>query len=111
MEVDANGKFWPLTPEGGKIRARYRSGSGKAEFLKPDAVYEYTIDLWHTGFTIAPGHSLRIEIASAAFPSFSRNLNTGGNNETGTKFVTAKQAIYHDAKHPSYILLPRIPSI
>lgn len=34
---------------------------------------------------------------------FSRNLCPGGNNETGTKFVTAKQAIYHDAKHPSHI--------
>jgi predicted acyl esterase len=42
---------------------------------------------------------------------FSRNLNTGGNNQTETKFVTAKQAIYHDAKRPSHILLPMIPSI
>jgi hypothetical protein len=109
VEVDAAGRFRALTAEGGKVRARYRSGSGKAEFLKPGTVYEYTIDLWHTGFTIAPGHALRIEIASAAMPLFSRNLNTGGNNETETKFVTAKQTIYHDAKHPSHILLPRIP--
>ena len=43
------------------------------------------------------------------FPFFSRNLNTGGHNETETKFVTANQAIYHSKKYPSYILLPVIP--
>jgi hypothetical protein len=48
-------------------------------------------------------------VASADFPEFARNLNTGGNNKTETKFVPAKQAIYHDAKHPSHILLPMIP--
>jgi uncharacterized protein len=41
---------------------------------------------------------------------FSRNLNTGGHNETETKFVAAKQTIYHDKQHPSHVLLPVIPS-
>jgi putative CocE/NonD family hydrolase len=39
----------------------------------------------------------------------SRNLNTGGHNETETNFVTAQQTIYHDLQRPSYILLPIIP--
>jgi predicted acyl esterase len=40
---------------------------------------------------------------------FDRNLNTGGNNETETRFVSAQQSIFHDPQHASYILLPRIP--
>ena len=110
MEVDENGKFLPLIgADSGKVRARYRVSMSKPQFLKRGKIYEYTIDLWQTGITIRPGHRLRIELASAAFPTYSRNLNTGGNNETETKFIPAEQTVYHDAKHRSYILLPRIP--
>jgi predicted acyl esterase len=41
---------------------------------------------------------------------FSRNLNTGGHNETETKFVSARQVVYHDEQHPSHVLLPVIPA-
>ena len=101
VEVDENGAFLPLIGvDCGKVRARYRISLNKTRFLKPGEIYKYSIDLWQTGITIRPGHRLRIELASADFPSYSRNLNTGGNNETGTKFVSANQAIYHDPKHP-----------
>jgi predicted acyl esterase len=40
---------------------------------------------------------------------FSRNLNTGGHNETETKYERAEQVIYHDDKYPSHLLLPMIP--
>jgi uncharacterized protein len=111
VEVDQEGKSSVLWSNGssGKIRARYRNGLAKPELLDPGRIYEYAIDLWQTGVTIAPGHRLRVEVASAAFPTFSRNLNTGGSNETETRFVSASQTIYHDARHPSHILLPRIP--
>jgi hypothetical protein len=61
------------------------------------------------GRLIPPGHRMRVEVSSSAFPLFKRNLNTGGSNETGTHFVSADQTIYHDARHPSHILLPMIP--
>jgi putative CocE/NonD family hydrolase len=111
MEVDQQGKSSVLwaNDSAGHIRARHRNSLAKPELLKPGEIYKYTIDLWHTGVTIAPGHRLRVEVSSAAFPLFDRNLNTGGNNETETRFVSAEQTIYHDARHPSYILLPRIP--
>ena len=104
MEVNKDGEIFPLTQ--GKIRARFRKSMQTPELLKPNEIYEYTIDLWQTGITIPAGSRLRIEVASAAFPLFSRNLNTGGHNETETKYVTAQQTIYHDVKHPSYVLLP-----
>jgi predicted acyl esterase len=52
---------------------------------------------------------LRVETASASFPRFFRNLNTGGHNETETDYVAARQTIYHDLQRPSYILSPIIP--
>jgi predicted acyl esterase len=56
-----------------------------------------------------PGSRLRVEVTSAAFPLFSRNLNTGGHNEKETAFVPAKQTIYHSGKYPSHVLLPTLP--
>jgi predicted acyl esterase len=79
------------------------------KLLTPGKEYEYTIDLWQTGLTIEKGSRLRVEVSSAVFPVFSRNLNTGGHNEKETRFVSAAQIIYHDATHASHLLLPAIP--
>ena len=93
----------------GKIRARYRRSTKKAVFLNPGEVYEYNIDMWQTGITVPAGHRLRVEVTSASFPVFSRNLNTGGHNEKDTDHIPAVQTIYHNAKYPSHVLLPVIP--
>jgi len=108
IEVDEKGKLFNLA--GGNIRARFRQSTKKPELLKPGQVYEYKLDLWQTGITIPKGHRLRVEVASAFFPLFSRNLNTGGHNEVETKYVKAEQTIYHDARRPSHVLLPVIPA-
>ncbi len=50
----------------------------------------------------------RVSIASALFPKYDRNLNTGGNNERDTTFVVAHQRVLHDAAHPSHVVLPVI---
>ena len=105
--IDSNGVIFPLVH--GVIRARFRESFAEPKLLEPGMVYEYHLDLWQTGITIAAGGVLRIEVASASFPMFSRNLNTGGHNETETEFVSAKQTIFHDAEHPSHVLLPVIP--
>ncbi len=93
----------------GKIRARYRESFSAPKLLQPGEIYSYHLDLWHTGITVPPGAKLRVEVASASFPKFSRNLNTGGHNEKEEKFVSAEQTLYHDAEHPSHVLLPMIP--
>jgi hypothetical protein len=107
MEVDENGKMFGLTR--GKIRARFRNSMKEPKALNPGEIYAYPIDLWQTAITIPAGRRLRVEVTSAAFPRFSRNLNTGGHNETETRYISAQQTVYHDAQHPSYILLPVIP--
>ncbi len=107
-KVDSTGQVFPLVH--GVIRARYRNSFAEPQLLEPDKVYEYHLDLWQTGVTIPAGEKLRVEVASASFPMFSRNLNTGGHNETETVFVSARQTIYHDKDRPSHVLLPVIPS-
>lgn len=49
--------------------------------------------------------------ASASFPLFSQNLNTGGHNEKETRYLVAEQTIHHDKRYPSHILLPVIPDV
>ena len=105
--IKKDGKVFPLGE--GKIRARFRKSMKNPEPLKPGEVYEYALDLWQTGITIPAGDAIRVEVASASFPLFSRNLNTGGHNEKETLFVKAEQTVLHDQKHPSHILLPVIP--
>lgn len=93
----------------GKIRARFRQSLKMPELLTPGKIYKYTLDLWQTGITIPAGDSLRVEVASASFPFFSRNLNTGGHNEKETHYEKAEQKIYHSKEYFSCILLPVIP--
>jgi predicted acyl esterase len=59
---------------------------------------------------IKKGHCLRVHIASAAFPKFDRNLNTGRPWGMDAEMQVARQTVYHDAKHPSHIVLPVIPA-
>ncbi len=109
MEVSEDGQIFPLVE--GRLRARFRQSTMNPELLEPGRVYEYQLDLWQTGITIPSGRRLRVEVASASFPMFSRNLNTGGHNEMETDYVAAEQTIYHSAEYPSHVLLPVIPAV
>ena len=106
IDVDEKGENFSLVR--GTIRSRFRNSTQKPELLEKDKIYKYTIDLWHTGITFQKGHRIRIEVASAQFPLFSRNLNTGGHNEMETIYKKANQKIYHSKDYPSHILLPVI---
>jgi predicted acyl esterase len=49
-------------------------------------------------------------VSSSCFPKFARNSNTGGDvaTESRSQYQTAVNRIYHDAAHPSHMLLPII---
>lgn len=106
VELDAEGKPQPLVQ--GKLRARFRKSAKRPTLLRPGRIERYELDLWHTGITVRKGHRLRVEVASASFPTWGRNLNTGGDNGTQTEFVKATQTIHHSPRYPSYVLLPRV---
>jgi putative CocE/NonD family hydrolase len=90
------------------IRARYRN-PGVEALLRPGEIYEFTIDLAATSNVFKAGHQIRIEISSSNFPRFDRNPNTGAFTGNTSELRPALQTVYHDAEHPSHILLPIIP--
>ncbi len=93
----------------GLVRGRFRKGMDRQVPLVPGQVERYDVDLWFTSMVFPAGHRLRVSIASALFPKYDRNLNTGGNNERDTTWVVAHQRVLHDAAHPSHVVLPVIP--
>jgi uncharacterized protein len=91
------------------VRARYRNGSGKEEFLKPGEPCEFTIEMYPTSLVFAKGHRIRLDISSSNFPRFDINPNTGEPLNDNRRWRIAENSIYMDAEHPSNIILPIIP--
>ncbi len=87
----------------GMTRARYRNGMDKQEFLKEGQIYELKINMWNTGHSFKKGHKIRIHICSAAFPKYSRNLNTGLDLATDSNAEIADTKIIHSKTHPSNV--------
>ena len=117
-DTDFTAKLVDVAPDGqaynvqeGILRARYRDGFDHTVFMKPGGVYKVEIDLQATSNWFAPGHRIRVEVASSNFPRFDRNLNTGGNNYDERTWKVARNVIYHSPTYPSHIVLPVIPSV
>lgn len=117
VDTDFTAKLVDVWPDGtavnlteGILRARYRDSQEHPELMTPGTVYKFTIDAWSTANVFLRGHRLRLEISSSNFPRFDRNLNTAESPEQGTKYVSATNAILHDAAHPSALLLRVMPA-
>jgi putative CocE/NonD family hydrolase len=91
------------------VRARYRNGRGKEEFLKPGQPYEFTIEMYPTSLLFAKGHRIRLDISSSNFPRFDVNPNSGEPLNQNRRWRVARNSIYMDSEHPSHIVLPIIP--
>ena len=90
----------------GIVRARYRDSWSNPSLLEPGRVYEYRLRLVPTSNLFKAGHRIRVDISSSDFPNYDRNHNTGQDYWIDSAFVTARQAVFHDAEHPSRIILP-----
>jgi putative CocE/NonD family hydrolase len=117
VDTDFTGKLVDVSPDGfaqnlteGILRVRYRDSRESPTLMNPGQVYKLTIDLWATSNVFKKGHVLRLEVSSSNFPRFDRNLNTGEIRyvKTGSEsgFVSATNFIFHDAEHPSALILP-----
>ncbi len=93
----------------GMIRARYRRSQSSPVPLESGRVEEYHIELLPTSNLFRRGHRIRVEVASANFPAFDRNPNTGNQLGADHAGVPAIQRIHHDAERPSHVVLPIIP--
>ncbi len=74
----------------GMVRARYRNGLDREEFLVYGQVTEIEIALGPTACCFLPGHRLMLEITSSDFPSHDRNHNTGENDLFDSRLQTAQ---------------------
>ncbi len=74
--------------------------------LVPGETYKLVLDRLMTSYVFRRGHRLRVQVSTAFFPHFSRNLHTGALETESSDFRTAVVTIHHDAEHPSRVVLP-----
>jgi uncharacterized protein len=90
------------------LRMRYRRSPEKAELLTPGEIYDITIEPQPTSNLFAADHRIRLDIASSNFPHFDVNPNTGELLGQSRRLQVAHNTVYHDAAHPSHVVLPII---
>ena len=100
------------------------TATGRAEFLcigiarsswlfresayTADEVHAWEFTLEPIAFVLAPGESVRLEIASSAFPLYDRNPSTDVAPQLADNWNWARstQQILHTPEHPSVLHLP-----
>jgi len=94
----------------GIARCRYRTGRER-DWLESDRIEPVEIDLWAASCRVHAGRQLRVEISSSSFPRFDRNPNNRAEPARAkeTDLAPAQQTIYHDADHPSRLILHTLP--
>ncbi len=110
-DTDFTAKLLDLWPENfaqrlndGIIRLKYRNGVEREEKVRPGEIIKISVDLWNNGIRIPPGHRLRLEISSSAFPKYSRNQNISGKQAITDNFQSAVQRVYHGTLYPSRLV-------
>jgi putative CocE/NonD family hydrolase len=82
---------------------RLEPGQGEPQ---PDGSLRVRVALSSTAYCFRAGQRIRLQVSSGAHPRFARNLGTGEPLATGVHMVVAEQTLYHDAAHPSALVLP-----
>ncbi len=114
LDTDFTVKLTDVYPDGrsmlvldGILRMRFRDGDDHEVLMEPGQVYPVTVDLWSTAITFNAGHRIRVAVSSSNWPRFHVNPNNGGPLYlSDDDKVVAEQTLYHDAVHPSHLLLP-----
>jgi len=77
--------------------------------MKPGQVYEIEVTPFPNANRFKKGHRIRVDISSSNFPHFDVNPNTGEPLGKHRRTMEAQNTIYHDAEHPSHVVLPIVP--
>jgi putative CocE/NonD family hydrolase len=94
----------------GIVRARYRDRPDRQKLMRPGRIYEITVTPFPTANVFKKGHRIRMDISSSNFPRFDVNPNSGEPLGLHRRTISADNTIYHDAEHPSHVILPIIPA-
>jgi predicted acyl esterase len=113
IDTDFTAKLCDVYPDGramlicdGILRARHRISMETEDFLIPDEVYSFEIDLWETAIVFNSGHRILVAISSSNYPRFDRNPNTGDPFMQHDTMLVATNTVYHEPDYPSHMLLP-----
>jgi len=106
MMVKADGSAVQL---GSDIRrARFRDGPYQEKLVQPGAPIQIPFQFNWAAWRIPAGARLRLIVAPLNSPSYQKNYNTGGRigYEKPEDARVAHVRIFHDARHPSRLVLP-----
>ena len=111
LDVAPDGTAYNLMAPGSDVvRASYRDRSAHRSLLEPGRVYLLRLPGLLTGNTFKQGHRIRVHVMSSFAPNYARNLQTGASETESARTRSAHITIHHDARHPSRIIFPVIPS-
>ncbi len=117
-DTDFVARLCDVSPDGtsriiaeGILRARFREGYDRPSLVNPGEVNVFRLDLVATSNLFKVGHRVRVHVTSSSFPRFDRNPNTGRRlgQDRPSDLRSAVQTVFHDAEHPSHIVLPVVP--
>jgi len=103
-------RFWTGKQSLDGTSVAYRDAWESATLMQPGQVYAIRIALFPCSNWFAPGHRLRLDIASSNFPQFDLNFNTGEPEGMSTHSRVATNTVYVDQARPSHVLLPLMPT-
>jgi putative CocE/NonD family hydrolase len=88
----------------------FEEGQYNSEIFADDAIVELTVNLFPTSWLFKEGHSIRVSIACADWPTFEILPELSQtNNPADPETITPVIAVYRDKDYPSNIVLPVIP--
>ncbi|WP_430420372.1 CocE/NonD family hydrolase [Phenylobacterium sp.] len=90
----------------GILRCRYRDSWETPSLMTPGRIYRIRVDAFPTSNLFKAGHRIRLDIASANFPHFDLNPNTGEPEGRWRRMRPARNVVHLDAAHPSHVVLP-----
>jgi len=90
----------------GILRARYRNGPERQQLMTPGEIYRLQIEPFPTANVFKKGHRIRVDVSSSNFPRFDVNPNTGEPLGMNRRTENADNTLYHEASHPSHVVLP-----
>ncbi len=94
----------------GARTGRFWNGVSQQQLLTPGTVYSFQIDMPTTAITFKAGHQIRVVVTSSNYPRYYANRNDGGTlYDPNAAYSVAQNQIFHDAAHPSQLVLPVLP--
>ena len=90
------------------MRGRFRNSFTNPEAFVPGQVAEVKFELPDVAHTFKKGHRIMIQIQSTWYPLADRNPQQfiDPYHCTSTDLVKCEIKIYHDAEHPTHLVLP-----